>query len=352
MSTQTAERPETAAVAGPAPAANIVPIETRRPPAPRAYPADLLKRVFAIKRGIGNVGKDGWNSFHQYHYRKWEDVLDMLSPLMSQHGVLIIPNEISRSLIEDEQAQVRNDMLVGITYEFIIVSEQGDEWPERPRISAFARIRDGKGVHDDKAASKCHTQADKEFLIHFFKIPVTGAPESDADGTEVAQQEQAKPKPPKPGSAEAKALDGPRAIPTGGISADEWVDAFLKAIEGKGAEECAQWIAANKTILTKLDAPQFAEQKKRVYAVLNPAPPKPPKPPKPAAAAPPAPVVPDPATNQPGWIEWLRAKMSTFTTFEAGESYWNDRIDPMDLSRDAQEEAMGVWQRFEDRFAP
>lgn len=349
--TMTAERPQIADAPTLAPKSNVVPYTA--PAVAKPYPPDLLKRVFAIKRGIGNIEKTGWNDFHKFSYRKWEDVLDRLSPLMSEHGVLIVPSEISRSLIEDESNQARNDMLVGISYEFTIISEDGDEWPSRPRLSAFARVRDGKGVHDDKAASKCLTQADKEFLIHFFKIPVTGQPESDADGTEVAQQQKAElPKPPKPGSPEAKALDGPRAI-TEGTDAATWGDAFIKAIEKAPAAEMPQWIEANKLRLEKLKA--YPEVDAKVQAAIKARVPAPPKPPRPGAqptatAAPAVPAMPDPAMDAAGWLKWLTDKLAGFDNIDDGSTFWSDRVEALDLSFETQEEAMGIWRQFERRF--
>lgn len=55
----------------------------------------------------------------------------------------------------------------------------------RPEVewTAIARLRDQKGVTDDKAATKCHTQAEKYFCIKQFKIRGEDYIDGDASPT-------------------------------------------------------------------------------------------------------------------------------------------------------------------------
>jgi hypothetical protein len=71
--------------------------------------------------------------------------------------------------------------MLSIVYGFSFSNEDGDCWPEI-EWTALARLRDQKGISDDKAAAKCHTQAEKYFCIKQFKIRTAEAIDSDADG--------------------------------------------------------------------------------------------------------------------------------------------------------------------------
>lgn len=132
---------------------------------PQAFPAKIAKAVIAITKDIGIIQKDGVNSFQKYKYTKWEDINDKLSPLLAEHGLIIVQSEISRDLLEKGD----KGSVLAIVYHFTLVNEDGDSWPE-VEWTAIARLTDAKGTTDDKAASKCHTQAEKQFCIKQFKI--------------------------------------------------------------------------------------------------------------------------------------------------------------------------------------
>jgi hypothetical protein len=133
--------------------------------APRAYPAKIARAILAISREIGHVAKRGENTFQRYKYAKWEDVVEALSPLLAEHGIIMVQSEKSRHLIEDND----KGSTLSVVYGFSFVSEDGELWPEI-EWTALARLRDQKGVTDDKAATKCHTQAEKYFCMKQFKI--------------------------------------------------------------------------------------------------------------------------------------------------------------------------------------
>lgn len=336
MNTQTMERAAVTDLPRTAPGGNVVPYTA--PTVPKAYSPKIAKALLAVTREIGAVEKSGWNDFHKYAYQKWEDVLGRLSEILPKHGLIIMQSEVARSLFE-------NDQMMAITYDFTIVNEDGDVWPERPVWTAIARARDSKGTPDDKAANKAHTQAHKYFLLHTFKIRTKDSVEDDSDGDQPAKA--AAPKPPKPGSEEAAALDGPRAV-TAGHDAASWADAFIAAINGATPENLAKWIEANKLRLDKLKA--YPEVDAKVQAAIKPVAPKPPRPGATSPAAPAQPAVPNPETDAPGWVAWLIEKMKGFDSYEAGETFFNDKIQAMDLPDAVQEDALAVFRRFERRF--
>jgi hypothetical protein len=144
-------------------------------PEPKHYPPRLAKALLAITREVGLIGKEGRNDFQRYNYARWEDINDKLSPLLAEHGVLIIQSETSRSLLEEND----KGSTLAIVYEFTIVNEHGEQWPPIT-WTAISRLRDQKGITDDKAAAKCHTQAEKYFCIKQFKIRTSDAIDNDA----------------------------------------------------------------------------------------------------------------------------------------------------------------------------
>jgi len=348
MSIQTTARPQAVAeIVEPASKENVV--LWTPPPGSTSFPPKLAKAIMAIKRKIDPVAKSGEVKFGNVHYfyPKSDDVLDAVIPLVTEHGLIITQSEIKQVLFENEKT-------LAITYIYTIVNEDGDVWPDRIERTGLAWVRDSRGNVDDKAANKCSTQSEKYFYIKFFGIRTSDAAQLDNDA-QVPGQEQADttPKPPKPGSAEAKAMEGPRALDSVGHNADSWANVFIAAIETATPVETEQWIAANKNSLDRLgNYPEIdGKVKKAIDArkgvTTERAAPKPPRPPKPAAV-----TMPDPATDAAGWIKWLTDKFASFETYEAGESYWNGTIEALDLPVTLQEDAMGVWQRFSERHEP
>jgi hypothetical protein len=159
-------------IAAEAPEPQLPAIAQDRPPLPRPerpepkqYPGRIAKAIVAITKEIGRIQKAGFNDFQRYRYTRWEDIVEKLSPLLSDHGLVIVQSEISRNLIEDND----KGSTLAIVYHFTLVNEHGDQWPE-VEWTAISRLRDQKGVTDDKAAAKCHTAAEKQFAVKLFKI--------------------------------------------------------------------------------------------------------------------------------------------------------------------------------------
>lgn len=144
--------------------------QERKPRAPAqvrapAYPPKIAKAIIAITNEIGTIQKEGFNEFQKYRYTRWEDISEKLSPLLSKHGLVIVQTEVNRTLLEQND----KGSTLCIIYHFTIVDEDGGVWPP-VEWTAINRLRDQKGITDDKAASKCHTQAEKQFVIKLFKI--------------------------------------------------------------------------------------------------------------------------------------------------------------------------------------
>lgn len=149
-----------------------------KPIGPQHYPARIAKAILEVSREIGRIQKEGYNDFQRYKYTKWEDINERLSPLLAQHGLIIVQSEQSRNLLEEND----KGSVLAIVYHFTLINEHGDQWPP-VEWTAIARLRDQKGITDDKAASKCHTQAEKGFCIKQFKIRTDDFVEGDASPT-------------------------------------------------------------------------------------------------------------------------------------------------------------------------
>ena len=164
--------PETPSGSAPTPRPEAIEVQQRV----RTYPAAMVRALLNVQRKIKPVGKLGHNDFQNYDYQKWEDVLVHLGPLLAEEGLFIQQSQIGSSV-------TRNDDLIQITFEFeIIFEETGEVWPKGIAWQGIARLRDQKGIYDDKAATKCATQAHKYFCLHTFKIRTRDMVASDSDG--------------------------------------------------------------------------------------------------------------------------------------------------------------------------
>lgn len=148
---------------------------TRAPDAPVTlpFPPKIAAAILKVSRGIQTVAKRGKNDFHKYTYAKWEDIQTELTPAILDAGLIILQNEVAVNGLKDD--------MIAMTYEFTIINEHGEEWPQHPRLTAICKVRDQKGVLDDKAASKCHTQAQKYFHTQLFRIRTGDMDEANHD---------------------------------------------------------------------------------------------------------------------------------------------------------------------------
>lgn len=232
--------PPAARPAGELPLATPMPKQEMRPvpfndrPV-KLYPPKIAKALIKIAREIEPVAKAGRNEFHKYNYQKWEDILAQLGPMIASNGLLIIQNEIAHGGFERD--------LIEISYNFTIVNEDGDVWPDQPAITAICKVRDAKGVLDDKAASKCHTQAHKYAMVQLFKIRVAGMADPDADDN--GQKPAARRAPAPNGKMSPHYVQGVE-----GETAQTWSAKFIKFIEtAASVAEIEEWDQMNAGLI-------------------------------------------------------------------------------------------------------
>lgn len=340
----------------------------------KAYPPKIAKAILAITRELDPVRKSGVNDFHKYQYPKWETVLEQLGPLIAKHGLIFIPSEISHGGFQEGR-------MVEITYEFTIINEDGDTWPDRPVITQMCKIIDNKGQVDDKAASKVLTQASKYFYMQLFKIRTREMEEDDLDYD--AHKHKAVKKRAVPTTSGKVA---PHLLVIGeNEGAKAWVGRFLSFYTKASTEaECAEWDKANDDNLNRL-----AERAPDIYnelvdamtakvATFKPAEPAqveqkqdpissgpiqqerrvPPRTGPTQATA--AIGLPTAESDREGWLAWIEARYTRAIGDKTGEEAveaLNDAYEHMALQieaapADAREEATGIYQRLFKKHEP
>jgi hypothetical protein len=132
----------------------------------------LVAAIAAVMKEVHVVAKRGENEFHRYRYATMGDILKEITPLLGRHGIVIFQSETGRAMFDD-------DNVIAVEYSFTVAHASGETWPHTIKQTGVSTCRNSKGGWDDKSLNKCHTAAQKYFLLALFQIP-TGE-EDDAD---------------------------------------------------------------------------------------------------------------------------------------------------------------------------
>lgn len=131
-----------------------------------------LRRLREIARAIAQVGisKDQRNQDQKYNFRGIDDVMDAVSPLLAQHGIIVVPFALSR---EQELYQTKSGgnnfkVVVKMRYDFT-----SDEDGSFVRVEMYGEAMDTS----DKASNKATSAAYKYALFQLLCIPIQGTPE-------------------------------------------------------------------------------------------------------------------------------------------------------------------------------
>lgn len=330
-------------------------VRSEQPDVPKATVAPIAKAIVAVMRSIQPIVKKGKNAHFGYKFDKMEDILLELTPLIAEHGLAIIPDEVGREIVGSTHCTV--------TYEFTIIHADGAVWPHRPRWTGMSLLKSERGGFDDKAINKCSTQASKFFLKRLFNIPTEDGDDEDDMRRPTRQKRE-----PAPGPAGKP----PHHIdPVKGEKPETWQEKYLSAIRSaKTIKALVAWQEDNQDLLEMLEdqAPKLAEAAQAVFDQLrdelgarepdeadkkdHQAKKDPPK-----SNGPGAPTVkrPDAAEEPEAFLKWIDEACGKISNGELLEEFWNQRIDP-DVQRlrfpSDQEEAAGIFRRHEERFAP
>lgn len=148
----------------------------------------LIAAVSADLAKIG-ISKDSKNVQQGYQFRGIDAVYNALAPIISKHGLVIIPRVLTRECVE--RKTVRDTTLFSVTVEaeFDFVSIH-DTSIHTARM--FGEAMDS----GDKATNKAESAAYKYVCFQVFCIPTEGAADTDADAT-THDEVKAEPLPPQ-----------------------------------------------------------------------------------------------------------------------------------------------------------
>ena len=327
----------------------------------------LAGAIAGVMAEVGTINKGGFNKFHNYHYARMEDLLQVITPLMGKHGIAVFQSEVEVTTAENR---------IVVLYEFTVAHSSGETMIGRQRGMCIAR--NSKGDYDDKALNKCHTQARKYFLLGLFQVPAGDFDDSDPEDTH--QRSVPGPGPKMQDITNALAagktvtaiggggsggtgfkpqdinLTSDEAIKEGiahkivlgqGAGSQQWANKYLTAIGGcTTTEQLVAWEKANAGPLQAIkdgfpkvyDMIVAAVEEK--VSQLSPAP-------SPSDSA-----MPDPKGDATEAMNWIASELQQRTTYEGGETFWNREVAPRETEFDPLDwdMLMQEWQRFETRF--
>ena len=138
----------------------------------------------AINAVQAELAKEGISKAHKnvqqgYAFRGIDDVFNALSPLLSKHGLCILPRVTSREVVERVNAKGTALFYVTVGMEFdFVCAEDGS----KHTVSTFGEAMDS----GDKATNKAMSAAYKYACMQAFSIPTEGDNDADATTHEVA----------------------------------------------------------------------------------------------------------------------------------------------------------------------
>lgn len=126
------------------------------------------------KLAVDGIGKDRKNEQQGYKFRGIDDVYNALAPILSEHGLCILPQVKSREVIERQTRSGGTLFYVNVDVDFHFVSAVDG--------STHIVSMPGEAMDSaDKATNKAMSAAYKYACLQAFCIPTEG--DNDADGT-------------------------------------------------------------------------------------------------------------------------------------------------------------------------
>jgi len=132
--------------------------------------------IAAVQGELAKVGisKDNVNQQQKYKFRGIDDVYNVLSPMLSKHGLCILPRMLSRDVVERKSGNGNALFYVTVEAEFDFVAVSDGT---KHTVRTFGEAMDS----GDKATNKAMSAAYKYAAFQAFAIPTEG--DNDADGT-------------------------------------------------------------------------------------------------------------------------------------------------------------------------
>ena len=149
----------------------------------------VYQAINAVQKALSKVGisKDRKNQQGSgYMFRGIYDVYNVVSPLLAEHGLCILPRMISRHCEERQSKSGGTLFYVTVEAEFDFVSAEDGS---THTVRTFGEAMDS----GDKATNKAMSAAYKYAAFQAFAIPTEGDNDADAHTHEVASKAPAKP---------------------------------------------------------------------------------------------------------------------------------------------------------------
>lgn len=137
----------------------------------------VLKKLPALIGDIGAVGKDGENKEQRYAFRKYDDVIDKLQPLLKKHQLSIVPFVVDRE--ESERSTKSGGVMTctTLTVQFTVFAEDGSFVTGQTVGKSFDT--------SDKSSNKAHTAAFKVFLTECLCIATQDNKDADEESPQL-----------------------------------------------------------------------------------------------------------------------------------------------------------------------
>lgn len=144
----------------------------------------VYKAIAAVMSDLSKVGigKDKKNAQQGFMYRGVDDVMNVLAPILSARGLVILPRVMKREMIERQSKAGGALFYVALDIEFdFVAAEDGSKHTVGPII--------GEAMDSgDKASNKAMSIAYKYVCFQAFCIPTEADNDPDATAHDVAAQ--------------------------------------------------------------------------------------------------------------------------------------------------------------------
>lgn len=139
----------------------------------------IFAALSAIQSDLAKVGieKAQRNQHGNYNFRGIDDVLNALAPILSAHGVVIMPSVQGFGIEQVTTTGGKPSRAATITVDYYIYDKHGDHVVHR----AVGEAMDSS----DKSLNKAMTAAFKYFIFQAFCIPVHGQEDADAEDPQI-----------------------------------------------------------------------------------------------------------------------------------------------------------------------
>lgn len=139
---------------------------------------ECINKVQSALAVVG-IAKDAYNPMQKFNFRGIDAVYKALAPLLSEHRLCIIPNIVSREVIERPSKSGGNIFYVILKVEYTFVAVEDGS---KHTCTMLGEAMDS----GDKATSKAMSCAYKNLVLQVFCVPTSGDNDPDAHSPEVA----------------------------------------------------------------------------------------------------------------------------------------------------------------------